>query len=75
MFTDDENYASYQEAQNDLDVTRERLRAAQDAGVQAIRRQVREGAERRAAIEGLHGKRPFTIPDIFHSRGKVASND
>jgi len=67
FITDDENYASYQDAQNDLDVSLERLRAAQDAGIQAIRRQVREDAERRAAIDVLRGKRPFAIPEMFRN--------
>jgi hypothetical protein len=43
------------------------IRIAQQAALEQTRRQVREAAERRAAVEAAKGKRPMEIPELFRN--------
>jgi hypothetical protein len=40
------------------------IQIAQQAALEQTRRQVREAAERRAAVEAARGKRPMEIPEL-----------
>ena len=43
------------------------LWTAQEKALNDLRRQVREAAARRAAVEAVRGKRPTEIPNLFRN--------